>query len=133
MGLNTYIFSSYEIKKKHGILQILNSFLFFVELQHSEEESLLPYFVTFIKARGHFNDIDLAKLSFNFIVAFKKAGWFSKPIQSDLGDRRSAESVGDHVIVSSFLSVSALLGVSKTNFFFATFDGGAMSIWPKGP
>ena len=35
------------------------------------------------------------------------------------------------MIAVSFSSVSILLGVSNTNFFFATFDGGVMSIWPK--
>ena len=50
-----------------------------------------------------------------------------------MGDEGVAESVGDHVMAASFSSVSIfLLGVSKTNFFFATFDGGGvMSIWPE--
>ena len=53
-----------------------------------------------------------------------------------MGDRGVAGSNGDHVMAASFSSVSILLGVSKTNFFLATFDGGVrslsvMSIWPK--
>ena len=55
----------------------------------------------------------------------------------DLGDEGVAGSIGDNMMSTSFSSVSIfLLGVSKTNFFLAIFDGGVrsgsiMSIWPK--